>query len=431
MDIPGYTPEQLEAILKVLTPKERLEVDLLLRTPTIVEKLGIPRPYALQREIMQHPAQFKVICAGRRAGKTTMAAEMALECLYNGRKALLASATQDQSDTFWDYVKEWTANEKDVYKNENRRIMNYGRGQIRVKTGRDPDVLRGSDCDLLVLDECALLLEETWYKVGQPMLADRNGMAVFISTPRRRNWFYELYMKAKNDTSGKWKSWNFSSHANPHLSPAAMGQLAVDMNEDDYKQEIMAEFMESDGAVFRHVDERATLQPRDAYVGSFVFGIDWGKVIDYTVIVILDTAMHEMVGYVRFKDADWEIQREWIKTLYDLWHPVAIISEAVGSGDVNTSALQHEGFPVQPYITSPTTKGQLIESLALAFDRDELRILDDQILKDELKSYERKSTLYGRATYSAPPGGHDDMVIALALAWQGVTLGRGVFMTRL
>lgn len=431
MDIPGYTPEQLEQILAVLTPKERLEVDLLLRTPTIVEKLGIPRPYPLQREIMQHPARFKVVCAGRRAGKTTMAAEMALECMYNGRKALLSSATQDQSDQFWDYVKEWTSGEKDVYKNENRRIMNYGRGQIRVKTGRDPDVLRGGDCDLLVLDECALLLEETWYKVGQPMLADRNGFAVFISTPRRRNWFYELYMKAKNDETGQWKAWNFSSHLNPHLSAEAMKALAQDMNEDDYKQEILAEFMESDGAVFRHVDERATLRVQDPYVGSFVFGIDWGKVNDYTVVNVFDTALHEMVAYARFKDADWNIQREWIKTLYDQWHPTMMIAEVNAAGDPNVDALLHEGFPVQPFMTSPTTKGQLIESLALAFDRDELRILDDITLKDELKAYERKSTLYGRATYSAPPGAHDDMVIALALAWQGVTMGRGVFFTRL
>lgn len=433
-------------ILQHLTPKEREELDMLLRTKPVSEQLGLPHPHPAQYEIMTHPAKYKVVACGRRFGKTLMAAELAIECLFAGRKALLSSPTQDQSDRFWDYVKDWMADEfanKRAHKNENRRIVRRGPGEIRVKTGREPDVLRGGDADLIVFDECALLEPEVWYQVGMPMLADRDGYALFLSTPRRRNWFYTLFAKAvqenpDNDPSGRWAWWNASSHANPYLSEAVLTDMIGDMHDEDYRQEILAEFLESEGAVFRHIERAAGVGPgltpvtrKAPYPGRFVFGLDWGLMNDYTVIVVFDADRREMVDMDRFRRIDWNVQHGRLRTMYDRWLPYLIVAEQNSLGNAPTAELIRESLPVRPFETTPTSKAPLIESLVLAFDRDEIRILNDAVLKDEFKSYERKMTLYNRSTYSAPPGLHDDCVIATALAYSGIVTAGGVFFARL
>jgi hypothetical protein len=83
-------------------------------------------------------------------------------------------------------------------KNETRRLLTFpGGGRIRAKTAWDADSLRGDYADFLVLDECALLAPNAWEEVGAPMLADNDGDAWFLSTPRRRNWFHGLYRGLK------------------------------------------------------------------------------------------------------------------------------------------------------------------------------------------------------------------------------------------
>ncbi len=387
--------------------------------------LHLPEPYPLQSDIINHPAKRKVICAGRRAGKTTLAALIAVQRFLAGQKVLLTSTTQDQADAFWDKAKTWLyplIENKLVHKNETRRLLYFPNGgRLRVKTGSNPDVLRGDDADLIVFDECALLDPATWFAVAAPMLADRDGDAVFISTPQRRNWFYHLYQRAMEDDTDRWQAWHFTTHANPHLSSVAVAELANDMTSTTYQQEILAQFLESDGQVFRKVREAAQLGPREPYEGIFVFGLDWAQLQDYTCITVMDVATRELVAIDRFKGVDWALQRGRLLTLYEKWQPHLIVAEANSIGSPNIEALQREGLPVQPFTTTARSKPPLIESLVLAFERDEIHILDDEILIGELEAYERQvSASTGHSRYSAPAGLHDDSVIALALAWYGV-----------
>lgn len=385
--------------------------------------LRLPTPYPLQQEIMDNPAKRKVICAGRRAGKTVMAAIIAIRTLCIGQRILLSSTSQDQADAFWEYITQWLVplfDEPGFYKNESRRIIRWMGGQIKVKTGRDPDALRSDWTDLLVLDECARLQPRAWQQVGAPMLADTDGTAIFISSPKRRNWFHKLYVKAL-DTEG-WAAWNFTTEANSHLPAGALERLASDMTEDDYKQEILAQFLEGEGAVFRYVTARATGKVCKPYAGHFVFGIDWGQKKDYTVIIVLDVDKGKVVDYDRFNKIDWSVQRGKLVTMYERWKPDIIWAESNNMLPF-IEPLQKEGLPVYAFDTTAKSKPLLIESLVLAFDRDEIEILDDPIMVGEFMAYERNITPTGRSQYNAPVGLHDDIVIATALAWHGRTAG--------
>lgn len=420
--LPDYLQEQA-AIYRL--QKARLQ-----STP---KQLNLPKPYPLQLEIMQNPAKRKVLCAGRRMGKTVLAGLMAVGGssyfsggLLDGKRVILSSTSQDQADTFWDYITTWLVpltTTKQVYKNEVKRVLKFGEGYLQVKTARYPDALRSGHADLVVLDECAYLDADAWRKVVAPMLTDTDGTAVFISTPKRRNWFFELYQQALTDETGRWAAWNFPTTENPHLSQSALDALIADMTEEDYQQEILAQFLEGQGAVFRYVDERCTAQKQAPYTGRFVFGVDWGQQSDYTVIMVIDTQTRTLVDFDRFNGVNWSLQRGRLQTLYERWEPTQIWAESNSIGNPNIEALQQEGLPVRPFETTAVSKAPLIESLVLAFDRGEITCINDPVLKGELMAYERKISATGRSQYSAPAGLHDDCVMALAIAWHGAQSG--------
>lgn len=386
-------------------------------------QLKFPSPYPLQQEIINHPAKRKVICAGRRVGKTIMAGLMAVDAIMQGKRVVLSSTSQDQADVFWEYIVEWFSPliGNGLYKNEVKRIIKHNGGQIHVKTGRHPDALRGGKADLLVLDECAFLDADAWGKVGAPMLADTEGTAVFISTPNRRNWFFQLYQNAVSDTSGHWAAWNFSTLENPHLPEASFKALVSDMTEEDYQQEILAQFLEGQGAVFRRIEENCTLSPTEPIYGRrYIYGVDWAMQKDFTVLVVMDADSRQMVALDRFNGVSWSLQRGRLKALCEKYPPALIIAESNSIGSPNIEALEVEGLPVQAFETTASSKPPLIESLVLAFERDEIKALNDRTLKGELMAYERKISATGRSQYSAPEGMHDDTVMATALAWWGI-----------
>lgn len=104
--------------------------------------------------------------------------------------------------------------------------------------------------------------------------------------------------------------------------------------------------------------------------------------------------------------------------MWDKWKAEAIVCEINSIGGPNFEALYDERLPVVAFETRLDTKPPLIESLVLAFERQEIAILNEEWLIGELEAYERKvSATTGRSQYSAPEGLHDDGVMSLALAW--------------
>lgn len=399
--------------------------------PTTSAGANLPALYPLQAEILRHPAQRKVVVAGRRAGKTTLGAIAAAEYLLLGKRVLITSTTQDQADAFWDKLKDWLSDlltAGDLVKHETRRLLTYtpSGGRVRVKTGRHPDTLRGDDADLIIFDECALLDPATWYAVAAPMLADRDGSALFISTPRAKNWFFHLYQRAVDPINQpRWMAWRFPTHANPHLSKRAVAHLQHEMPADLYRQEILAEFLDNVGSVFRQIVSNVGETVKKPYAGTFIGGLDWARSNDFTVFLLIDAETRHVVAMDRFNGVDWSVQRNRILKLAQQWQPQRIIAEANSIGGPNIEALQDAGLPILPYTMGGHNKTPLIESLALAFEQHEITIPDDAVLIGELEAYERTINRYtGRSTYSAPLGMHDDTVIALALAWYGVQHGR-------
>ena len=387
-----------------------------------------PEPHDKQRGLVESTAIRKVIVAGRRGGKTTGMAILASRGLQRGCRVLYAGPTAEQTDRFWYAVRHYY--QEDVaagrlVKSETKRILeepgvDENAPRVRCKTAFNADTLRGDWGNLILLDEYSLMSPDV-DEVVLPMLLDRGGVIVYGGTPKRKNHFFKKYAQAIADTTGRWAAWHFTSHDNPFLDAVTLAEISQDLTEDGYKQEIMAEFLEGEGAVFRniaaclHADRAPVTGHHRAH--RVVAGVDWAKQADYTSISVVCADCRQELALDRFNQIDYVFQRGRLKALADKWHVDDILAEENAIGVPIIEQLQRDGLPVRPFMTTASSKPPLIESLALAFEREEVQWLDNTVATMELEAYERKvSPTTGRSSYSAPEGLHDDTVIARALA---------------
>lgn len=230
------------------------------KTKEIEYSIILRRPHRIQKQIRESKAKRRIIRAGRRGGKTVIAATICVDKFLEGLRPLYAAPTSEQLETFWFEVKKALAKpiEAGVFKkNETEHtIEKVGtKNRIKGKTAWDANTLRGDYADFLVLDEFQLMNEDVWGLVGAPMLLDNDGDAMFIYTPpslhsrsisKARDPLHaaKMFKKAQQDKTGRWETFHFSSHTNPHISKNALGDITQDMTQFAYQQEILAEDIE-------------------------------------------------------------------------------------------------------------------------------------------------------------------------------------------
>lgn len=252
----------------------------------------LPKPHRKQAEFVEQDFPRKIVRAGRRGGKTFGVALLAIKYFLAGKRVLYAGPTNDQTTRFWDLVKNFLgpAIAAKVYiKNENHRtIVLPGTDQrIKAKTAWNADSLRGDFADLLILDEFQLMNESAWEEVGAAMLLDTGGDAVFIYTPfsirnsttskaRDKRHASKMFKRYQNDRSGRWMTYTFTSHDNPHLDRTALAEITEDLSAVVYRQEILAQdFDEIPGALWTldNIEQTRVREAPEKFV-TIVVGVD-------------------------------------------------------------------------------------------------------------------------------------------------------------
>jgi len=367
-----------------------------------------------------------VVACGRRFGKTETAKLMILEMALRGGDCWWLSPTYKMAGQVWRDLRRSVRRLPGLQVSEvDRRLETTTGGAITIRSAHAPDFLRGAGLHFAVLDEAAFMAPELWPEVVRPMLLDRRGGALLLSTPYGRNWFYDLYRLGQDRAQPDWRAFHYTSYDNPLLDPAEIDAIRRVTPERIFRAEYLAEFLDDAGEVFRGLREAASAplgaapQPGRVYVA----GVDWGRSRDYTAIAVIDAEARQMVALDRFHHIGWELQRGRLKQLCEVWNPRAVWAEENSIGAVNIEALQADGLPVRPFRMTAASKGPLIEALALAIERRDLALLPDDTLLGELAAYGMERLPGGGFRYSAPPGQHDDTVIALALAWHAARHG--------
>ena len=182
-----------------------------------------------QLEIFNHPSRFKVVAAGRRFGKSYLAAvTLLLEALkdtsesgkelQNKEVYYIAPTFEQAKKIMWPLIKSLGRLEKEggviasTYENTAVATLINGR-RISIKGADRPDSLRGVGISYAVLDEYAFMKPDVWELIISPALADVEGGAMFIGTPEGKNHFYDLWVNAREKSKiaykDEWEAWQF------------------------------------------------------------------------------------------------------------------------------------------------------------------------------------------------------------------------------
>lgn len=247
--------------------------------------------------IVLHPAQssialskkrFRVVCCGRRFGKTALSIVEMLGKAYakkNRRVCYIAPNYQQARDIAWsELVKASEAITVD--KNETRlelklQTQDHGRSLIKLHGWEAVESLRGQAFDFLVIDEIASMrnFDEQWNTVLRPTLTDRKGSALFISTPKGFNHFYDLFNKQNDPEKGaEYQSFHYTSYDNPHISKDEIDTARRELAEDQFAQEYLADFRKQEGLVYKEFDRSRHLYEGEIprRVEFFMGGVDFG-----------------------------------------------------------------------------------------------------------------------------------------------------------
>jgi phage terminase large subunit-like protein len=239
-----------------------------------------------QLDIFNDPSRFKAVAAGRRFGKSYLAAimlfveaslthkvrtdgvevDLGLEEVY-----YIAPTFEQGKKILWPLLKELGQDLiSQKYENTGTLTLINGR-RISIKGADRPDSLRGIGLSYVVLDEYAFMKAEVWELIIRPALARSEGGALFIGTPAGKNHFYELWMRAA-DQEG-WKNWMFKTTDNPFIPVAEIAFAKEEMSTERFRQEMEANFESGGGIVMTSEMFTITDPPMgDVYIAADLAG---------------------------------------------------------------------------------------------------------------------------------------------------------------
>lgn len=204
-----------------------------------------------QTKVWDDTHRFKVVCAGRRTGKSTFAQLTVITWASQnkGDYYIVAPTYRQAKEIHWRGIQEFLPKGLIQNKNETELSITLTNGsRISLKGAENPDALRGVKLRGLVIDEIASIRnwDWLWSEVLRPTLTDYESPVIFISTPKGFNHFYNLYQKGQDETS-TYKSWRFTSYDNPYIPKDEIDAAKKELLEDTFEQEYMADFRKHTG----------------------------------------------------------------------------------------------------------------------------------------------------------------------------------------
>lgn len=375
--------------------------------------IEVPEPHINQEPILESDARFVVLMCGRRFGKSELSQIKLITKAIQGEQIAYITPTYKLAKQFYEKLSASLP-----YPSKDLKIYFPNGGMVEFFTGERLDNLRGRKFHGVIVDEASFIsdLEDGWLNSIRPTLTDYKGWALFLSTPRGKNFFYSLFMKGGEPN---WKSFKFSTFDNPYIDKDEIEEARRQLPAPVFEQEYMANPMENAANPFGSQNIRDCIRPMTSE--PVCFGIDLAKSYDWSVIIGLDAGGN--VAYFDRFQKDWHSTKQVIKSL----PRKPILLDSTGVGDPIFEELQREGLMVEGLKFTQNSKQQLMVGLQNAIHQKTISY-PSGVIVDELEIFEYQFTASG-VKYSAPSGFHDDAVTALALAWNMYTsrMGRGTY----
>lgn len=411
-----------------------------------------------QQEVYDDPHRFKIVVFGRQSGKSYLARYMCLEGAANlDKKVMWVSPSIPSARTHWNEIVRLLSKSKYpvLIKQTSKEIFFPNGGYLVVRSAQVPDNLRGDSLDLIVCDEAAFYPngEYLWDKVLVPMVTATKGSIVLCTTPKGRNWVYNLFELGLKPNPF-YKSFRITSYDSPYQDKALLDEIRRTRPDKKFREEYLAEFIADSGGVFSKIEEAAVTPHLDKPLanGRYVCGIDWANEPDYTALVTIDIVNRSVVNLKRFNGMYPNEQIQAIREHMYLWYPEIIVVEKNGLGETFFRLLQSElrdtsegvgldevsqqieirfkdvyvaGFKLRGVHWNSAFKRDAVDRLAADIELGRFKLLstesrEGQVMISEFSTYERRVTKAGNIEYGAQEGATDDTVMATVLAYLAV-----------
>src|SRR5210317_368462 len=228
-----------------------------------------------QQEVWADATRFKIVAAGRRTGKSRLAAWLLIVNALQADRGhvFYVAPTQGQArDIMWQTLLELGHPVIAGSHINNLQIKLVNGATISLKGADRPETMRGVSLKFLVMDEYADMKPSVWEQILRPALADQKGDAMFIGTPMGRNHFYELYRYAELEDDESYKAWHYTSYDNTLLDPDEIDTAKKSMSSYAFRQEFLASFEASGSEIFK--EDWIEFDDEEPEFGDYYIAVD-------------------------------------------------------------------------------------------------------------------------------------------------------------
>jgi phage terminase large subunit-like protein len=301
-------------------------------------------------------ARFLVLVWHRRAGKTVFSVMELVLAALNARReraryAYIAPFLKQARQVAWDYLRLYAGRIPGVRISEAELSVRFPNGaEVRLYGADNPDALRGIYLDGVVLDEVADMRPQVWGEILRPALADRQGWAIFIGTPKGINLFSELYFRAQKETG--WCADLRRASDTGVIPPAELEQAKREMSPSQYAQEFECDFAAAVDDVLLRLEDVQASQARAVVEDSVrhaprVLGVDVARYGDDRTVAF------PRQGLCAFKPHIWRglstmATAAQVAVIIERWKPDAVFVDVGGVGAGVVDRLLQLGHDVTP-----------------------------------------------------------------------------------
>lgn len=403
-------------------------------------KINFPKLYPAQKKVVKaflnDDYRYITLNGSRQIGKTFILAYVAIHAALSSsaQRIMIVSPTDGQVHKIYKQILELL---KPVLK---ETVKSYkaqsGTSEIIFKT--DSQILfrsaaafqnlRGESITHLLIDEAAFIKEEVYQQVLAPMLTVRGKKVLFCSTPKGTNYFHKLYQMGMGAVD-KYVSFKITWRENPFADTTFIEEQRQLLAKEIYEQEYEGAFTDA-ANIFKYVKELATLKHSTPTKQKCTIGIDIAFKNDYTVAMCISDK-GEMLDYIRFNKVDTQEMVDKLYAFIKKWNPTKTIIEENNQGLSIYHLLKAKGlYNFDSFVTTSKSKGEIINLLISAFSAKEIKLLNDPLIISEAEAFTYSLSKNGNVQFAAAFG-HDDTVMATALAWHAkklTAIGKIVFM---
>jgi hypothetical protein len=389
-------------------------------------EIQLPALWPHQKAFVDDPVQFTVCKSATKCGKTTASSWW-----------LARQAMQKPGGLFW-----WVGPTNDVgligyktvlhllsaaiIKKQERPWKFYieNGSCIALKSAQEPEHLMGAGVNGGVLDEAGLReYDKAWPNIKTTISATRAPLKI-IGNPGDAGQFMDRAERWGLDPSmPEWSFHRWKFLDRPTATESDLDQAKRELGEDstEYRRYYLGETIHGAGSFFHNLDTVSTGTVEEPKPGrQYLLGVDPCIRSDFFVATVWDVEARRQVYYSRHKGTPPEQQEEETNRVALLYNNAAIVIEVNGPGGPIARSLMIRGRAVYPFETTGKSKPECLYEYRSDIAHGTVTLLADEYQKQEHIAYQMRTTHIGTVKFGSPHGGFDDMVMANAIANNGL-----------